>query len=139
MSQEAIKTFSTFGVGILCAVLGIIALALFFTALSWLSNTGAKPETMAVRGVLKKDTWATVHMAGAETFERVRFIGFTNTESLKTHLPYDLNGMVILEDQEGRRFVIRAKAIRMIVIPPPSESGAGQHPGPGAAPDRSGM
>ena len=65
-------------------------------------------------------------MSGEETFERVRFIGFTNTESLKTHLPYDLNGMVILEDQEGRRFLVRAKAIRMIVIAPELERGAGK-------------
>ena len=118
MSQTAIDTFSRFGVGILCIVLGIMALALFFTALSWLGHRGAKPETMAVRGVLKKDTWATVYLSGAEKFDRVRFIGFTNTESIKTHLPYDLNGMVILEDEEKRRFLIRAKAIRMIVIDP---------------------
>lgn len=118
MSPKAIETFSSFGIGVLCLALGIMALAVFFTMLSWLGNRGAKPETMAVRGVLKKDTWATVHMSGAETFERVRFVGFTNTESIKTHLPYDLNGMVILEDQEGRRFLVRAKAIRMIVIAP---------------------
>lgn len=131
MSPEAIGTLSTFGVGILCIVLGIMALSVFFKLLGWLGRIGAKTETMAVRGVLKKDTWATVHMAGAETFERVRFVGFTNTESLKTNLPYDLNGMVILEDEEGRRFLVRAKAIRMIVIAPPSKSGAA----PGATPD----
>ncbi len=118
MTPKAVETFSTFGVGVLCFALGVMALAVFFTALSWLGSRGAKPEAMAVRGVLKKDTWATVHMSGAETFERVRFIGFTNTESLKTHLPRDLDGMVILEDQEKRRFLVRAKAIRMIVIAP---------------------
>lgn len=133
MTAKAIETFSTFGVGILCAVLGIIALAVFFTVLNRLSSSGSKPETMAVRGVLKKDTWATVHMSGAETFERVRFIGFTNTESIKTHLPYDLNGMVILEDQEGRRFLVRAKAIRMIVIAPAAKPSGGQDGEPGAA------
>jgi hypothetical protein len=117
------ETLNTFGVGILCVVLGVMALAIFFTALSWLNGGGAKPETVAVRGVLKKDTWATVHMAGAETFERVRFVGFTSTESIKSRLPYELNGMVILEDQEGRRFLVRAKAIRMIVIAPPAEQG----------------
>jgi hypothetical protein len=126
MSAKAIETFSTFGVGILCAVLGIIALAIFFTLLSWLGNRGTKPETMAVRGVLKKDTWATVHMSGAETFERVRFVGFTSTESIKTRLPHDLNGMVILEDQEGRRFLVRAKAIRMIVIAPATGTGGSE-------------
>jgi hypothetical protein len=124
MSPQAIETFSTFGVGILCVVLGVVALAAFFRALRRLDSRGAKPETIAVRGVLKKDTWATVHMSGAETFERVRFIGFTNTESIKTHIPYDLNGMVILEDPDGKRFLVRAKAIRMIVVAPEAENGA---------------
>ena len=84
--------------------------------MSWFGT--AKPETMVIRGVLKNDTWATVHISGAETFEKVRFIGFTNTESIKTHLPYELNGMVILEDEQGKRILVRAKAIRMIVIMP---------------------
>ena len=123
MNYTALETFSTFGVGILCVALGIMALAIFFKALSWFGSRGAKPETMAVRGVLKKDTWVTVHMAGSEMFERVRFIGFTNTSSMKTHLPYDLNGMVILEDQEKKRYLVRAKAIRMIVIAPVAEVG----------------
>lgn len=121
MTPKAIETFSTFGVGILCAVLGIIVLALFFTVLNRITSGGAKPEAMAVRGVLKKDTWAKVHMIGGETFEKVRFVGFTNTQNIKTHLPYDLNGMVILEDSEGKKFLVRAKAIRMIVIDPAAD------------------
>lgn len=123
MSPKAIETFSTFGVGVLCLALAFMALSLFFYVMGWLGRLGAKPDTIAVRGVLKKDTWATVHMSGAETFERVRFVGFTNTESVKTHLPYDLNGMVILEDQQGKRFLVRAKAIRMIVIDPDRDAG----------------
>jgi hypothetical protein len=134
MTPKAIETFSTFGVGVLCAVLGVIALAVFFTVLSWFNTRGAKPETIAVRGVLKKDTWATVHMQGGETFERVRFVGFTNTESFKTLLPIDLNGMVILEDSEGRRFLVRAKAIRMIVIAPQTAEGTPSGTEPGEAP-----
>jgi len=126
MSPKAIETFSTFGVGVLCAVLGVIALGVFFTALAWFNTSGEKPEAVAVRGVLKKDTWATVHMAGAETFDRVRFVGFTSAGGVKTLLPHDLGGMVILEDPAGRRFLVRAKAIRMIVIAPP---GAGEPDG----------
>jgi hypothetical protein len=139
MTPKAIETFSTFGVGILCAVLGIIALAVFFTVLNWFNTRGAKPEAMAVRGVLKKDTWATVHMSGAETFERVRFVGFTSNESFKTLLPMDLTGMVILEDADGRRFLVRAKAIRMIVIAPQAPGGATPDAEPGAAADRGRM
>ena len=118
MNQSAIEMFSTLGVGVLCVVLGIIALAIFFTVLGRINRAGATPETMAVRGILTRDTWAKVYMSGSEDFERVRFIGFTNTESAKTYLPYELNGMVILEDQQGRRFLVRAKAIRMIVVEP---------------------
>ena len=101
-------------------MLGIIALAIFFKVLNWLGGRGTKPDSLAVRGVLKKDTWASVYMQGGKTFERVRFIGFTNTVNIKTHLPYDLNGMVILEDSEGKRYPVRAKAIHMIVIAPPA-------------------
>ena len=98
MNQSAIEMFSTLGVGVLCIVLGIIALAIFFTVLGRISREGPPPETIAIRGILTRDTWAKVYMSGSEDFERVRFIGFTNTESMKTHLPYELNGMVILED-----------------------------------------
>lgn len=120
MGTTAIDTFSTFGVGIVCIVLAIMALAIFFKLLSRLGQRGAKPESLAVRGVLKNNTWASVHMQGGKTFERVRFIGFTNAENIKTHLPYDLNGMVILEDAEGSRYLVRAKAVQMIVIAHPA-------------------
>ena len=118
MNDTAIEMFSTFGVGVFCIVLSIMALAVFFTLLNRINRGGAKPDTIAVRGVLKKDTWAKVYMSGSEIFERVRLVGFTNNESLKTHLPFELNGMVILEDERGCRFLVRAKAIRMIVIEP---------------------
>ena len=45
-----------------------------------------------------------------------RFIGFTNTETMKAHLPFELNGMVILEDEQKTRFPVRAKNIKMIVV-----------------------
>lgn len=120
MNRTAIEVFSTLGVGVLCIVLGIIALAIFFTVLGRINRAGPNSETIAVRGILTRDTWAKVYMSGSEDFEKVRFIGFTNTESIKTHLPYELNGMVILEDEEGRRFLVRAKNIRMIVVEPDS-------------------
>lgn len=118
MNQTAIEMFSSIGVAVLCIVLGIMALKVFFTLFDRFNTGGAKPETVAVRGILKKDTWAKVHMSGGETFERVRFLGFTSSESIKAHIPYQLDGMVILEDERGCRFLVRAKAIRMIVVEP---------------------
>ena len=63
MGSSAIDTLSRFGVGILCVVLGIMVLALFFSALSWLNSRGAKPETISVRGILKKDCSAKLKSA----------------------------------------------------------------------------
>jgi hypothetical protein len=116
------ETISIAGAVAAVIVGAIVILTLFYRGLAWLSGEGSKPETIAVRGVLKKNTLATVHLVGGETFERVRFVGFTNSETMKTHLPFELNGMVILEDEQKTRFLVRAKNIRMIVVGPETES-----------------
>ena len=111
-----IETVSGAG-GIAAAIVGaVIILTLFYRGLTWLTK-GAKPDPLEVAGVLKKNTLANVHVAGHKPFERVRFLGYTNSESMKTHLPWELNGMVILEDESQARFLVRAKDIKMIEIP----------------------
>lgn len=117
-----VETISIAGAVVAVIVAAIVVLTLFFRGLSWISSAGSVPDTIAVRGVLKKDTLATVHLSGGELFERVRFIGFTNTETMKTRLPYELNGMVILEDEKKQRYLVRAKNIRMIIVAPDPES-----------------
>jgi hypothetical protein len=111
---ETISIAGGIGAAIVAAV---ILLTVFYRGMSWITG-GQKPDTIAVRGVLKKDTLATVHVAGHKPFERVRFIGFTNSQTMKTHLPWELNGMVILEDETKIRFLVRAKDIKMIIVPP---------------------
>lgn len=111
---ETISIAGGIGAAIVAAV---VLLTLFYRGLSWIT-AGEKLETISVRGVLKKDTLATVHVAGHTPFKRVRFIGFTNSQTMKTHLPWELNGMVILEDENNTRVLVRAKDIKMIVVPP---------------------
>jgi len=116
-----IETVSIAG-GVAAAIVGaIVVLTLFYRCIAWISG-GKKPDSIAVRGVLKKHTLATVHVAGGKSFERVRFVGFTNTQTMKTHLPFELNGMVILEDETKTRFLVRARDIRMIVVPLSAQS-----------------
>lgn len=116
-----IETVSVAG-GIAAAIVGaVIILTLFYRGLAWLTK-GAKPDPLEVAGILKKNTLANVHVAGHKPFERVRFLGYTNSESMKTHLPWELNGMVILEDESQARFLVRAKDIKMIEIPSEGES-----------------
>jgi hypothetical protein len=118
-----IETVSVAG-GIAAAIVGaVIILTLFYRGLTWLTK-GAKPDPLEVAGILKKNTLANVHVAGHKPFERVRFLGYTNSESMKTHLPWELNGMVILEDESQARFLVRAKDIKMIEIPSEGESAA---------------
>jgi hypothetical protein len=116
-----IETISVAG-AIAAAIVGaIIVLSLFYLAVSWLSG-GEKPDAIGVRGVLSKDTLVTVHVSGRKPFERVRFVGFTDSLSKKTHLPFELSGLVIFEDERKTRFLVRSKDIRMIVVP--TEAGA---------------
>lgn len=117
-----IETISIAG-GIAAVFVGaVVLLTLFYRGLSWITG-GEKPDTIAVRGVLKKNTLATVYVAGRKPFERVRFLGFTDSQSMKTHLPWELNGMVILEDEAQTRFLVRAKDIKMIIVPPNGHHG----------------
>lgn len=110
---ETISIAGGIGAAIVAAV---VLLTLFYRGLSWLTG-GKKPDTIDVRGVLKNDTLATVHVAGHKPFERVRFIGFTNSQTMNTRLPWELDGMVILEDETKTRFLVRARDIKMIMVP----------------------
>lgn len=47
------------------------------------------------------------------------------TCSPKRHVPWELNGMVILEDKSGTRITVRPKDTRRIVIPREAEKGSG--------------
>lgn len=116
--QLFVDTLSSVGGVVTAIVGGVVVLTLFYRGLSWISGAGSKPETIAIRGVLKRDTLATIHLAGGKVFERTRFIGFMNSEMMKTNYPFELNGMVILEDEQKQRYLVRARNIQMIVIAP---------------------
>lgn len=122
-----VETISVAGAVAAVIVGAIVFLTVFYRGLAWIAG-GAKPDTLAVRGVLKKNTLATVHVAGHEPFERVRFIGFTNSQTMKTHVPFELNGMVILEDENKTRYLVRAKDIKMIIVPSDTDHTASSHP-----------
>lgn len=117
MNQLAIDMFSTIGVAILCIVLGIMSLGIFFTQLSRISRADAHVSALTLVGVLNKDDWVTVHMAYAAVFEHVRIVGYATSDSM---LPYELNGLMVLENAAGVRSIVRAKSVRMIVVEPPS-------------------
>lgn len=113
-----VQTASSIAGVVLPIVGGIILLSLWFKVSQWFFGEGKKPGDISIRGVLGKNTFAAVHMAGGPTFDRVRLTGFLSVQNMKTHLPFQLDGMVILEDEQGQRHIVRAKNIKMIVVPP---------------------
>ena len=71
--------------------------------------------------MLRKNTLVTVHLEDGKVFERVRLLGFSSAAG-KGRLPFELNGMMILEDESKTRFLVPAKSIRMVEIPPEAKS-----------------
>jgi hypothetical protein len=96
-------------------VVGIIVLSLFFRATRRLAGEGTDLERFSIGGVLG-NTFASVQMDDGQAFERVRLVGFVSPG--RTRLPYEFNSLVILEDEQGQRYFVRAKDIKTIVVPP---------------------
>ena len=100
-------------------VAGIMILTFFFKLINWIECLVKKnPTRIAFKGVLNEQTRVTVFLANGTTFENVRLRGFTDTSSMKEHLPYELNNMVILEHANGRHSLIPARNIRIIETQP---------------------
>ena len=97
----------------------IIVLALFFKFMGWVSRQSpARPTRIGFKGILDDKTRATIHLSNGTSFEDACLLGFTDSESIKGHFPYELQGMVILGLPDGRKVLVQAKLIRMIEVPP---------------------
>jgi hypothetical protein len=97
----------------------IMVLTVFFKFVNWLTRQSTSSITrIAFRGILDDATRATVCLSNGTALERVRVVGFTDSASIKGPFPFELQGMVILEHEDGRRIMIQAKLIRMIEVPP---------------------
>ena len=97
---------------------GIIVLTIFFKAVGRWSNKPSDVAGVRIENTLDVTTRVTVYLTNDRTFEDVRLVGFTNTRSAKGAFPFELDRMAILEQSDGRRWVISSKLIRMIEIPP---------------------
>jgi hypothetical protein len=96
---------------------GIVFLTLFFKLVGWIARKSTKGATrVALKGLLDDRTLCTVHVGNGKTFENVRLVGFIDASSGKGAIPYQLNGMAVLEHADGRRTLIQAKHIRMIEV-----------------------
>ena len=105
--------------GIGAVVVGIMVLTLFFIVINRITRMlESTPSRIAFKGVLNESTLATVRLIDGKVIENVRLVGFTDATRGKGNIPYQFNGMVILEHTDGRRTLMQAKSIRTIEVGP---------------------
>jgi len=104
---------NTFGViGAFC--LGIIILAIFFTGLGYIKNGFGGPKIIKMRNFVGNDVLVNVHLTGGKTLERMKWVGFTDGGSVKGHIPFQLTNMVVLENEQGLKTLLRSDSIKLI-------------------------
>lgn len=103
----------TFGfVGAICA--GIAILAVFFTGLGYFKKGVRGPGVKTLSGFIRDGKLVNVHLSGSRTLEGVRFIGVTESNSIKGEIPYQLTGMVVFETKSRSRVMVRGDSVKMI-------------------------
>jgi len=75
-------------------------------------------DRIKFKGILDERTQATVHLTNGKSLEKVRFLGFTASGSIKGPFPFELQYMVIFEQPDGGRILVPAKLIEMVEVPP---------------------
>ena len=107
------ETFNLWISGISAICIGVMALAVFFSVLNGIQRRFAKTPFIKLKGVFNQSELLNVHINGGKTVSRVKFVGFTDPNSMKG-VPYQLNNMAVFEHTDGKRILVRADTIRMI-------------------------
>lgn len=101
---------------VLAVVLGIIVLSVFFKVLSRFGKTKDEPPLIKLKGFFKNAEFVDVHLGGMSVLKKVRVVGVSDSYQIgKGGFPHELHGMVVLEKENKKRIMIKAKLITMIV------------------------
>ena len=109
-----LQTFGIVGGVVLAVVLGIVALSLFFTAMGRSGRHGGA-ATPVLTDLLIPDSLVTVHLVDGTSLGPARYVGIA-AGGAGGIVPYELEGMVILRDEQSRHILVRAKVVRSMVI-----------------------
>lgn len=101
---------------VLAISIGIMVLSVFFWLLAKIDNKLRKPANLLhVKGILDKGQRINIHFNRSQTMMNVRFAGIiSEKQAEKGGLPYQLVGMMVVEDAEQKRFLVKADTIRMV-------------------------
>ena len=100
-------------VGAIC--IGVMILAVFFSLLSAIKSRLAPAHYIKIKGFLNDAQLVDVHLTRGKLIQNVRFVGFTDPNSLKGgDVPYQLKNMIVFETEDKRRLMLRGDLIKII-------------------------
>ena len=102
-------------IGAIC--IGVMVLTIFFNLAGYISGQlrGNSGKILVAQDFIKKDSLVTVKIAGNESIERVKFIGFTKAAHQgKDSIPFPYARMAVFENEAGERVFIPATTIQFI-------------------------
>ena len=101
---------------VIAIAVGIMILSIFFKILSRFGKQVDQPPVIKLKGFFQDAEYVDVHLGGTNVLKRVKVIGVSDASRIgKGGFPYELNGMVVLEKENKKRIMIKAKLISMIV------------------------
>ncbi len=101
---------------ILAIAIGIMILGIFFKILNSIGKKKDEPPLIKLKGFFKNAEFVDVHISASRVLERVKVVGVTDSSRMsKGGFPYELEGMIVLEKENKKRIMIKAKSISMIV------------------------
>ena len=107
------ETF-TLWISVISAIcIGIMALAIFFALLNSVRRRFSKTAIIKLKGLFDVSKPLNVYINSGKSISNVKFIGFTDPDSMKG-VPHQLNNMVVFENADGNRILLRPETIRMI-------------------------
>ena len=107
------ETF-TLWISVISAIcIGIMALAIFFALLNSVRRRFLKTAIIKLKGLFDVSKPLNVYINSGKSISNVKFIGFTDPDSMKG-VPHQLNNMVVFENADGNRILLRPETIRMI-------------------------
>jgi hypothetical protein len=98
-------------IGALC--IGVMVLSIFFTLLNSSKRRFSQFKIIELNGLFKTSDFLNIHLSSGKSVYHVKFIGFTDSESMKG-IPHQLANMVVFVNAHGKRVLLRPDSIRMM-------------------------
>lgn len=113
-NSDAMNTFNEVFSFVAAICTGIMALAVFFNVLGFVKARARGFDVVKLRGFIKDGKLVNVHLSGGVAYRGVRFVGFTDQNSAKGGVPFQLSQKVVCETVKGARIMFRPETVRII-------------------------